>query len=415
MIRFAALALIGAWAPLTLLAAQHPTAHVSGQAILVYTGVDPIPGGGTLAEARLVQPIVMLDVAALRRRLLLHGAVDFEGWTLANGELAPGVWGEGYVDRRHPHTYLHELMLSWPDALGRLDGNVRTTLSAGKGFVPFGSDDPMSRPIERFPVNHHLSQILERAVAIVAVDAGSATFEASLFNGDEPTSPSDWPDLSRFGDSWAVRLTLRPVMGLEGQVSTALVHSAEHEGGAGPDARKWSTSFLADRPIGSAKFYGFAEWARTSEADGAFVFHSVLLEAALTTGRHHPYYRFERTERPEETRTSDDPFRTIRPPLDNSLLGITRWSIHTAGYGVRLGTAVRRLTLEPFVEVSFGRIATVGQGFFDPVVTYGSDTFRSLSIGLWLDWGMRGHRMGHYGVPMEMPGMPPMHMSRRAP
>jgi hypothetical protein len=304
-------------------------------------------------------------------------------------------------------------MLTAPDVLGRLDGSMRTTLSAGKGFVPFGSDDPMSRPTERFPVNHHLSQILERAVAIIAIDAGPATFEASLFNGDEPTSPSDWPDLSRFGDSWSVRLTLRPATGLEGQVSTALVHSPEHEGGAGPDARKWSSSFRADRPIGSARVYGFAEWASTSEADGAFVFHSVLLEAAVTTGRHRPYYRFERTDRPEETRTSDNPFRTVRPPIDNSLLGITRWSIHTAGYGVRLGTAVRRLTLEPFVEFSFGKIATVGEGIFDPVTTYGSDTFRSVSIGLWVDWGMRGHRMGHYGVPMDMPDMP-MHMSDRA-
>ena len=96
MIRIAALALIGAWAPCSLLAAQHaPTAHVSGQGIVVYTAVDPIPGGGTLGEARLVQPIVMLEVAALRRRLLLHTSVDFEGWTLADGELAPGVWGRG--------------------------------------------------------------------------------------------------------------------------------------------------------------------------------------------------------------------------------------------------------------------------------------------------------------------------------
>ena len=413
MIRVAALALTGAWAPLTLLPAQAPTAKLSGQGILIYTAVDPIPGGGMLGEARLVQPILMLDLGASRGRLLLHTSANFEGWTMPNGELTPGAWGEGYIDRRHPHTYVHELMLSLPDLLGQLDGAARTTFSAGKGFVPFGTDDPMSRPVERFPVNHHLSQLLERAVAIVAVEAGPATVEASLFNGDEPTSPSDWPDLSRFGDSWAARLTLRPASGFEWQASTALVHSPEHPGGAGPDARKWSSSLLADRPIGSARFYGLAEWARTSEAEGAFVFHSVLLEAALTTGRHHPYYRFERTERPEETRTFDDPFRTVRPPLDNSLLGITRWSIHTAGYGVRLGTPARRLTLEPFVEVSFGQIATVGEGFFDPVAVYGSDTFRAVSIGLWLDWGMRGHRMGRYGVPMDMPGMP-MQMSSRA-
>jgi hypothetical protein len=414
VIRAASLALTGAWASLTLLTAQNaPTAKLSGQGILIYTTVDPIPGGGTLGEARLVQPIVMLDAAAFRRRLMLHVSTDFEGWTLPNGELAPGDWGEGYADRRHPHTYVHELVLSLPDVFGRLDGAARTTLSAGKGFVPFGTDDPMSRPIERFPVNHHLSQLLERALAMVAVDVGRATVEAAAFNGDEPASPGDAPNLSRFGDSWAARLTLRPVSGLEWQVSTAAVHSPENRPGAGTDARKWSSSLRADRQLARASLYGLAEWACTSEAGGAFVFHSVLLEAALTTGRHQPYYRFERTERPEEMRTLD-PFRTVRPLLDNSVLGITRWSIHTAGYGVRLGPATGRRALEPFVEVSFGRIATVGGGVFDPTTVYGRDSFRSVSVGLRLDWGMRGHRMGHYGVPMEMPETSPMKMSSRA-
>lgn len=414
MIRAAALALIGSWAPLVLLAGQQkPTATLSGQAILIYTTVDPIPGGGTLGEVRLVQPIVMLDATGFRRRVLLHASADFEGWTLPNGELAPGDWGEGYVDRRHPHTYLHELMTSFPDVLGRLDGAARTTLSLGKGFVPFGTDDPMSRPVERFPVNHHLSQLLERAIGMVAVDVGRATVEAAAFNGDEPTSPGDTPNLSRFGDSWAVRLTLRPLSGLEWQVSTAAVHSPENRPGAGTDASKWSSSLRADRDIGDARIYGLAEWARTSEAQGAFVFHTVLLEAALTTGRHQPYYRFERTERPEESRAFDE-FRTVRPLLDNSILGITRWSIHTVGYDIRLRGAKRRLALNPFVEASFGRISTVGGGLFDPAAVYGRDSFRSVSVGLRVDWGMRGHRMGHYGVPMEMPDMSSMDMSSNA-
>jgi hypothetical protein len=69
---------------------------------------------------------------------------------------------------------------------------------------------------------------------------------------------------------------------------------------------------------------------------------------------------------------------------------------------------VRRLALEPFVEVSYGQIAKVGGGLFDPATFYGRDSFRSGSVGLRLDWGMRGHRMGHYGVPMETMDMPGM-------
>jgi hypothetical protein len=270
----------------------------------------------------------------------------------------------------------------------------------------------MSRPVERFPVNHHLSQLLERALAMVGVDVGRATVEAAAFAGDEPTSPGDTPNLTRFGDSWAARVTLRPVAWLEWQVSTAAVHSPEHRAAAGTDAGKWGSTVCAESHLGRGNIYTLAEWARSSEAGGTFVFHSVLIEAALTTGRHRPYYRFERTERPEDQRTVD-PFRTVRPLLDNSILGITRWSIHTAGYSVRFRT-VRRLALEPFVEVSYGQIAKVGGGVFDPATFYGRDSFRSVSVGLRLDWGMRGHRMGHYGVPMDTMDMPGMSMREDA-
>ena len=413
--RVPALALVGAWTPLALLPAQRGlTARLSGQGILIYTYADPAPGGGTLAEARLVQPIVMLDVDAFRRHLLIHATADFEGWTIPNGELAPGDWGEGYVDRRHPHTYVHELMLSAPDVLGRFDVPARISVSAGKGFVPFGSDDPMSRPVERFPVNHHWSQILERALAMAAVQVGRVTVEATLFNGDEPERPGQAPNLSRFGDSWAGRVTLRPLTGLEWQASAANVHSPESRGGAGTDAHKWSSSLRVDRRAGLTQLYGLVEWGRTSEANGAFVFHTVLAEAAVAAGRHRPYYRFERTERPEDARTLD-PFRTVRPHLDNSILGIDRWSIHTAGYGVRFGAAADRLDLQPFVEVSYGRIAKVDGGLFDPAAVYGRASFWTASVGLRVGWGMRGHRMGRYGVPMETMDMPGMNMSFRAP
>ena len=83
---------------------------------------------------------------------------------MPEGELALGGWGEGFVDRRHPHTYLHEAMV-WGCGPGRQRGKVGIAggLAAGKGIVPFGTDDPMSRPFVRFPVNHHLAQIVERA------------------------------------------------------------------------------------------------------------------------------------------------------------------------------------------------------------------------------------------------------------
>jgi len=41
-------------------------------------------------------------------------------------------------------------------------------------------------------VNHHLAQILERAVAIVQYDIPMLAVEAAWFNGDEPERPGDW-------------------------------------------------------------------------------------------------------------------------------------------------------------------------------------------------------------------------------
>ncbi|HZI74571.1 MAG TPA: hypothetical protein VFD73_11255, partial [Gemmatimonadales bacterium] len=160
---------------------------------------DPVPHGGSLDEIRVVQPALMVHAGALANRLRFIGTVNLEGQTIPNGELAPGDWGEGFVDRRHPHTYVHEAVLSYQQQLVFGAEPVELSLSAGKGFAPFGTDDPMSRPALRYPVNHHLAQILERAVAILGVRAGPVLLEGGLFNGDEPERPSQWPKISRFG------------------------------------------------------------------------------------------------------------------------------------------------------------------------------------------------------------------------
>ena len=391
-------------------AESSPGIRLAGQAIPILSRTNAVPGGESLSEARLVQPVLMLQAGALGNWVRLDAMTDFEGWTMRNGELTTGAYGEGYYDRRHPHTYVHELMLTLPDLLRDLDAPGRLALAAGKGFAPFGTDDPMSRPALLYPVNHHLSQVLERAVVVGAVRTARdrVTLEGGLFNGDEPERPAQWPNWSRFGDSWSVRLTVAPATGLEWQGSRAHVHSPEHRPGAGTDAEKWSTSLRWERSPG----YGLLEWAQTSEAGGLYVFHTLLAEGAWRVRRHRPYVRLERTERPEEQRVSDDAFRSVRPLSDNSILGITRWTIGTVGYGYVAPTAGGRLTLQPTIEAIIARVARVGGGLFDPAVFYGRTTFSSFSFGVRIDWGMVGHRMGHYGGlrrspegEMTMPGM----------
>jgi hypothetical protein len=383
--------------PATAAAQASPfRASIAAYAVPVWTRVDRIPGNRDLDETRVVQPVIMARASAWNR-LSLQLTIDFEGKTIPDGELMPGAFGEGFMDRRHPHTYLHEAMLTGDDVLGGWDGPARVSLSLGKGFVAFGTDDPMSRPPLRYPVNHHYSQILERAVGILGVGYGPVTLEGSLFNGDEPEKPSQWPLLDRFGDSWALRLTLRPIAPVELQGSIAEVHSPEHRGGTGLDHSKTSLSARWEGGILRVPTYFLGEFARESEGDGFFIFKSYLLEGQVAPGPHRAYFRWEQTERPEETRTADR-FHSVRPHIDNSLVGITRWSIHTLGYGFVVGPFLNRLRLTPFAEVSYSKITLVSGIIFRPEFFYGDDQIWSTSFGLRIDWGMGGHRMGRYGV-----------------
>src|SRR3954470_8679077 len=261
-----------------------PWARLTAQGVMAATGADPVPGDRPLSEGRVVQPVVMLH-AGWGRHLTGLATLDLAGLTIPEGELAPGDWGEGFMDRRHPHTYAHELLVSGTDLLGGRDGAGEISLTAGKGFAPFGTDDPMVRPPLRYPVNHHFAQILERAVLIGAGRRGPVSLELGLFNGDEPERPDQWPLIEgRFGDSGSGRLTATPVNGLELQGSYAHVHSPEHGPGAGPDQDKVSLSARWEGPVGGRPVYGLVEWARTSEADGFFVYHSFLAEGAWTGG-----------------------------------------------------------------------------------------------------------------------------------
>ncbi len=384
---------LGLSPPAPVVAQERAWARIGGHAAAVGTMAKPVPGGGRLDEVRVVHPVLVAEAGALGRLRLL-ATLNFEGISIEAGELTPGAWGEGYVDRRHPHTYVHELLVTADDLLGRRDGEAALSLSAGKGFAPFGTDDPMIRPPLRYPVNHHLAQILERAVAVAAIRRGPFTAELGVFNGDEPERPGQWPRIGRFGDSWSVRLTAEPVRGVEVQGSHARVHSPEHRAGAGTDQRKWSFSASSRSPIAGHDAEALVEWARTSEAGGFFVFHSLLGEGAWNPGPHRLHYRFERSERPEEERLSA--FRSQRPHLENSILGVTRWTIHTVGYEFNAG---RRggVHLRPVAEVSVGTMTKVGGGLFQVEQVYGRDDFWAMSVGIRVGFGPAMPRMGRYG------------------
>jgi hypothetical protein len=372
------------------------SASVRIQAIGLVSRVDPALGGRTLTEGYLAQPVIMAHGSVLGGAVSGILTLDFEGLTLDRGQLTPGAYGEGYADRRHPHTYLHEALAIFSGAFGR----TGVSLAGGKGFAAFGTDDPMMRPFASYPANHHLAQILERYVIVGAVRRGRLIAEASVFNGDEPLGPGVPPDASRFGDSWSLRGTLAAPFGLELQGSYASVASPELATGDGLDQRKWSAAARLDRLDGPVR-YALVEWATTDAMSGDVLtnrFTSFLAEASTDVKLVMLALRYENTTRPEEERLLD-PFRTSRSPTDLSIIGVTRWQTVTgaASTSHRLGT----LDLSPFAEVAYSRpTETLKPSAFVPQDFYGASSLWMLSAGVRVGLGPRHQRMGRYGMAM---------------
>jgi hypothetical protein len=385
------------------------------QAIPVVTRADPTAGRRTLTEGYLTQPVAMAH--AMWGPWRLNGTLDLEGLTLERGELNTGASGEGYVDRRHPHAYVHELL-----AGGEIDRSVwAASLFAGRGFAPFGSDDPMTRPFEKYPVNHHLAQVLERVVAVGAVRYRGVIGELGTFNGDEPVGPGSSPNFHRFGDSWAGRLTLLPLATVELSASLATVKSPEIRVGHGLDQHKASVVARYSERTPNRWNYLMAEYAHTNEFVGSTTFthvSSVLAEGAMCRAGLAGSARFERTNRPEEEQLLD-PFRTPRPSSDLSNLGVSRWTTLTAdaSYGLRTPGPLRA---RPFIEVSRIQVGPGSPpGLFSANDRYGSRVMWMYSSGVRLGLGATHDRMGRYGAAlppatmsgMSMPGMAMEHMS----
>ncbi len=371
--------------------------EVGAQAIGVVTRESPAIQGRALTEGYVTQPAIMTELDPWNGLFSLKTTLNLEGATLERGELNAGIAGEGYIDRRHPHTYLHELVLTSAKRFGS-DGVSGASITLGKGFAPFGTDDPMARPFEKYPINHHLAQILERAVAIGALRTGRLIFEGGAFNGDEPTGPGDTPNRNRYWDSWSGRITFVPWPQGEFQTSYARVKSPENPTGGGADQRKQSASIRLEDVQHSG--YAVFEWARTGDYVGSartFAFASILAETWARYDRLSGALRIERTERPDEQRLVDA-FRTPIPATDLSIAGRSRWTIVTARAAVSLVKA-RAFTIEPFAEVARAHVSpTLRPSGFDPRQFYGSDRIWSVSVGAKLAFGMSHMRMGRYGV-----------------
>jgi hypothetical protein len=374
--------------------------RVSAQAIPLVTHTAPALNGESSTEAQVTQPMVMAHATAWAGRAALVASINLEALTLADGEPNPGIWGEGFIDRRHPHTVLHEAVATF-SPLGGPHARGELSVSVGRGFVPFGSDDPMARPFVKFPANHHLAQVLERLMTIMAVRRGPLALEGALFAGNEPLGTGDMGDPGRFGDSWAVRATLAPRRGWEASGGYSRINSPEEPRGVGLDHDKVAASLRYEAGRGAAsRDYALVEWARTDQMNGSlrsFRLSSVLAEGAIRRRGIEMALRLERTERPEEERLAD-PFRTPSPHADVSLQGITRWTIATLHLSHGAGS-LGGIRMRPFVEAA--RLAAEPlrtASVFVPREFYGSDRMWTLAAGARIEIGAAHPRMGRYGA-----------------
>lgn len=368
------------------------------------TFVDP-GGAGPLRRTGvyLTQPALMANLERADGRVALRTTLNFEGLVQPDGELTPGGWGEGFIDSRHPHTFVHEAMLSVN--IFDVPGGA-ASLSAGRGFAPYGTDDPMSRPALKYPTNHHLSQILERWTINGVVAWPRLSLEAGVFAGAEPEGPWDFANFEGFGDSWSARATGRlstgPQHGVEASFSLASVSERHHEESA--TTQLWNVALRWGGAHSMGATYALVEYSESEPEHGTGHF-SALAEGRVERGVHAPYVRLEYATRPEYPRDgaggSDDFFRYDH---DSHAIGASRWTIGTFGYG--LLAELSGIAVQPFAEAQWHHVSLEdGPAALEPDALFGKNSFGALSVGVRLYFGGTSMRMGSYGVLDAMTGM----------
>ncbi|MEQ1855342.1 MAG: hypothetical protein ABL963_02675 [Longimicrobiales bacterium] len=384
---------------------QMPTLGLGGgwrltgmaQAYPIVTVGAPGDDGSPLRETGwyLTQPALMGHVESPGQRVVLHSTLNFEGLTQPDGELTFGGWGEGFLDKRHPHTLVHELMLSmnfWQLAGGS------ASISAGKGFAPYGTSDPMARPGLKYPTNHHLSQILERWTLNAAWMRGGWSVEAGIFGGQEPEGAYDFSNIESFGDSWSARVARRwgtsatgPLW--EGSVSLGRITQFAHT--RQETTRLTNAALMRSGPWVGGQLYTLAE-ASQSYVAGHQEFFSLLGEARWSGGGHQPYVRVEYASRPEYARegaAGDEGY--FRYEHEQDPIGATRWLIATAAYAFEMTPTP--WSVRPFLEVQRHHVRGDGGGISASGL-FGSSSFWALSFGARVFVGGEPMRMGSYGI-----------------
>jgi len=214
------------------------------------------------------------------------------------------------VDRQHAHDLFVQLGAEWTrpltkSSIVRLFAGLRGEPAVGPAAYPHR---PSASEIPIAPLSHHNqdSTHISDDVLTAGYTVSIVTIEGSAFHGKEPDE-NRW-DLDQGSiDSYAGRLTLRPVHGLEFQVSAC--HREEPEALEEGDQTRVTASASWERSWDGGSIAALASSGK-NELPGGLTEWGHLLEATWNLRhRHFIYGRLERVDRDVYELT----FKTQRP------------------------------------------------------------------------------------------------------
>ena len=332
-----------------------------GEATLVYDN----QGGKRGDTKTFVESFVM--VSAQRSlgggtlTLRGHGSLDptmgKSGYPLLfqTGETANGV--TPLIDRQHPHDLIDELSVTYSHPIAT--GASAFVYAAYPGDPALGPVVYLHRGSgmvsPETPIGHHWldSTHVSFGVLTTGVVLGPVKLEGSTFKGREPDQHR-WNFDPLKLDSYSVRATWNPTADLSMQVSRGWLHSPEQ---LEPDVSQTRTtaSVTYNKPLKTGPWRTTLAWGRdqnrsptTSRSTDA-----VLLESALSLGRHTVFGRAERADK-DELFLPPSPLAGRAFTVSKLSLGYAYAIPVSAHYTVEFGGLVSAYGLPSALEPAYG-------------------------------------------------------------
>ncbi len=276
-----------------------------GFASLIYDHQGGDRGGTKTFSESMLMGMASRDLGP--GHLGLRAMVSAEPWTIGRGGypllLQTGETADGrtpLIDRQHPHDLLMELAATYSVPVG--EGDTVFVYAGLPGEPALGPATFMHRfsgmDNPEAPLGHHWldSTHVTFGVATLGWIRGGVKVEGSVFTGREPDQNRTNVESPKM-DSWSARVSWQPAPDWSFQVSHGRLHSPEQ---LEPeiDADRTTASAMYNRPLADGNWQTTFAWGKNVRHPGTTT-DSLLLESAVTAGKHTLFGRLERQENDE--------------------------------------------------------------------------------------------------------------------